>query len=237
LQAYLRWPNASNRHPDVLVAQRRERAGVVPSPGPRDQPGDRLRSPHGRCRLRFPPHWWRPLASQISHSSPRTAPRSVQRSVGCRPRRGRCARGVQGVVDVQGAFVGCRVILARHEFSPGPGEDGALVLARDLSGVVVADTRVVDTERAHGRGRGEALSDDLPCAVFLTTVGAARRGPPGQLRALDSRRPGQRARERRSSCGTGDCSWEKPTKIFSQISPKRSPGTTQGPDPLCGSGP
>jgi len=45
-------------------------------------------------------------------------------------------------------------------------------------------------------------------------------------------RAGPRALERRSSCGTGDRSWEKPTKIFSQISPKRSPGTTQGPDPL-----
>ncbi|WP_139063556.1 hypothetical protein [Streptomyces zinciresistens] len=32
-------------------------------------------------------------------------------------------------------------------------------------------------------------------------------------------------------------SWEKLVKIFSQISPKRSPGTTQGPDPHCGSGP
>lgn len=31
--------------------------------------------------------------------------------------------------------------------------------------------------------------------------------------------------------------WEKPTKIFSQISPKRSPETRQGPDPLSGSGP
>lgn len=31
--------------------------------------------------------------------------------------------------------------------------------------------------------------------------------------------------------------WEKPAKIFSQISLKRSPGTTQGPDPLYGSGP
>ncbi|GHH24387.1 hypothetical protein Srubr_61370 [Streptomyces rubradiris] len=31
--------------------------------------------------------------------------------------------------------------------------------------------------------------------------------------------------------------WEKPTKIFSQVSPKRSPETTQGPDPLSESGP
>jgi hypothetical protein len=31
--------------------------------------------------------------------------------------------------------------------------------------------------------------------------------------------------------------WENPTKIFSQISPKRSPETRQGPDPLGGSGP
>jgi hypothetical protein len=28
LQAYLRWRNANNRHPDVLAAQRRERARV-----------------------------------------------------------------------------------------------------------------------------------------------------------------------------------------------------------------
>lgn len=32
-------------------------------------------------------------------------------------------------------------------------------------------------------------------------------------------------------------SWETPTKIFSQVSPKRSLRNSQGPDPLCGSGP
>ncbi|GAA0494668.1 hypothetical protein GCM10010361_70020 [Streptomyces olivaceiscleroticus] len=31
--------------------------------------------------------------------------------------------------------------------------------------------------------------------------------------------------------------WETPTKIFSQISPKRSPETQEGTDPRCGSGP
>lgn len=37
--------------------------------------------------------------------------------------------------------------------------------------------------------------------------------------------------------GVAAARWETLTKIFSQISPKRSPGTTQGPDPLSGSGP
>lgn len=37
--------------------------------------------------------------------------------------------------------------------------------------------------------------------------------------------------------GVAAARWETRTKIFSQISPKRSPETTQGPDPLCGSGP
>ena len=55
LQAYLRWRNANARHPDVLAAQRRERARVRserqrrwgrPRPRPPDQPGERLWSPH-----------------------------------------------------------------------------------------------------------------------------------------------------------------------------------------------
>jgi hypothetical protein len=50
LQDYLRWRNANARHPDVLAAQRRERARIrserrqrwgrtQPEPGPHDQPG------------------------------------------------------------------------------------------------------------------------------------------------------------------------------------------------------
>jgi hypothetical protein len=56
LQAYLRWRNANARHPEVLAAQRRERAasaandsaaGAAPCGQQRDdQPGERLWSPH-----------------------------------------------------------------------------------------------------------------------------------------------------------------------------------------------
>ena len=55
LQAYLRWRNANARHPDVLAAQRRERARIRserqqrwgrPRPKPHDQPGERSWSAH-----------------------------------------------------------------------------------------------------------------------------------------------------------------------------------------------
>jgi hypothetical protein len=66
LRAYLRWRNANARHPDVLAAQRRERArirserqqrwgGDGPNPKPRDQPQQKV---HGQRasqrRNRFP---------------------------------------------------------------------------------------------------------------------------------------------------------------------------------------
>ncbi|MFD5013944.1 hypothetical protein [Streptomyces chartreusis] len=55
------------------------------------------------------------------------------------PRGEGALRAVQGVVDVRGAFIDRRVLLTHHEFQTGLGEDGALVLAGDRSGVVVSD--------------------------------------------------------------------------------------------------
>ena len=55
LQAHLRWRNAHARHPDVLAAQRRERArvrsdasnaGAAQNPKPHNGPGERSWSAH-----------------------------------------------------------------------------------------------------------------------------------------------------------------------------------------------
>jgi hypothetical protein len=50
LQAYLRWHNANARHPDVLAAQRRERARIRSE---RQQRWGRPRAPHDRTRRTY----------------------------------------------------------------------------------------------------------------------------------------------------------------------------------------